>query len=253
MAPAVLALGCVNLVLTAQVDGTPFVVRNVRVFDGERVAERQNVVVRDGRIEAVGSADDVLVPPGTDTVSGDGRTLLPGLIDSHVHVSSFFQVEALQQALAFGVTTVVDMWTGPPPPGFAGVPALRRLKELEALDRADLASVRTAGTGATAPGGHPTQMDGGPAARAIPTLTSPGEADAFVAARLAEGSDFIKIIAGILQGPRLRPMRFHRLQRAAAGRRAVDAQRSGRDADQSGCPAGPADRKRRQEYVLDGG
>ena len=30
--------------------------------------------------------------------------------------------------------------------------------------------------------------------RAIPTLTAPGEADAFVAARLAEGSDFIKII-----------------------------------------------------------
>ena len=36
-------------------------------------------------------------------------------------------------------------------------------------------------------------MDGGGAA-SIPTLASPDEADAFVAARLAEGSDFIKII-----------------------------------------------------------
>jgi len=191
---AVLALASMNLVLTAQVDGTLFVVRDVRVFDGERVAERQSVVIRGGRIEAVGTADVVNVPPGADIVSGDGRTLLPGLIDSHVHVAAFQQGEALQQALAFGVTTVVDMWTGPPPPGFAGVPALRRLKELEALDRADFASVRTAGTGATAPGGHPTQMDGGSRANAIPTLTSPGEADAFVAARLEEGSDFIKII-----------------------------------------------------------
>ena len=191
---AVLALGSANLVLAAQVDGTLFVVRDVRVFDGERIAERQSVVVRDGRIDAVGAAEVLKVPPGADTISGDGRTLLPGLIDSHVHVSQFWQVEALQQALAFGVTTVVDMWTGPPPPGFAGVPALRRLKELEALDRADLASVRTAGTGATAPGGHPTQMDGGFAAKVIPTLATPGEADAFVAARVAEGSDFIKIM-----------------------------------------------------------
>jgi hypothetical protein len=51
----------------------------------------------------------------------------------------------------------------------------------------------SAGLGATVPGGHPTQMDGA-LARLMPTLTAPGDADAFVAARLAEGSDFIKII-----------------------------------------------------------
>jgi imidazolonepropionase-like amidohydrolase len=37
-------------------------------------------------------------------------------------------------------------------------------------------------------------MDPGASARTYATLTAPGEADAFVAARLAEGSDFIKII-----------------------------------------------------------
>src|SRR5262249_31200772 len=53
--------------------------------------------------------------------------------------------------------------------------------------RADL---RTAGIGATVPGGHPTQMGGA----AIPTITSPGQAQEFVDARIAEGSDYIKII-----------------------------------------------------------
>ena len=54
------------------------------------------------------------------------------------------------------------------------------------MDRADLLS---AGTLATAPGGHGTQF-GMP----IPTLTSAEEAEAFVNARVAEGSDYIKII-----------------------------------------------------------
>jgi imidazolonepropionase-like amidohydrolase len=68
---------------------------------------------------------------------------------------------------------------------------LTRVKELS--DRPDVAAAITAGNAATAPGGHPTQMDP-QAAKLSPTLTMPGEADAFVAARVAEGSDFIKII-----------------------------------------------------------
>ena len=67
---------------------------------------------------------------------------------------------------------------------------LKLIKKLEAEDRVDLADMRTAGSGATVPGGHPTQMGGGP----IPTLTVPDQAQAFVDARIAEGSDYIKII-----------------------------------------------------------
>ena len=47
-----------------------------------------------------------------------------------------------------------------------------QIKEIETANRPDVASVLTAGTGATAPGGHPTQMDGGALARLIPTLGS---------------------------------------------------------------------------------
>jgi imidazolonepropionase-like amidohydrolase len=186
-----LLCGLTTSSLPAQSADKPFVIRDVRVFDGETIVEHQTVVISGGKIAAVGGPTTA-VPPGVEEISGEGRTLLPGLIDAHVHISASMPVEALQQALAFGVTGVVDMWTSPPPPGLR--PALSRLKELEAEDRPDLAAVRSAGTGATVAGGHPTQMDGGCPACQVPTLAAPGDADSFVATRVSEGSDFIKII-----------------------------------------------------------
>src|SRR5262245_6406102 len=171
--------------IPAQSKDSAYVVRDVRVFDGETVAERRTVVINDGRIAAVGDST-VVVPPGAQEIAGEGRTLLPGLMDAHIHLPLFAPADALQQILAFGVTSTVVMW--------AGQPAMSRLKELEATDPSDMAAILTAGTGATAPGGHPTQMDGGAAARLIPTLAGAADADAFVAARVAEGSDFLKII-----------------------------------------------------------
>src|SRR5688500_18277997 len=181
----VLLCVCATPLLPAQSANSAFVIRNVRVFDGESVADRQTVVVSDGTIVAVGGSA-VAVPPGAQEVAGEGRTLLPGLMDAHVHLPVFGSAAALEQTLAFGVTTAVVM-SAPPP-------ITKQLKEFEAADRLDVAAVVNAGLGATAPGGHPTQMDGGVLTRSTPTLSSPGEADAFVAARLAEGADFIKII-----------------------------------------------------------
>ena len=166
--------------------GSSYVIRDVRVFDGESVAERQTVVVSDGKIAAVGGSG-VAMPQGAEEIAGEGRTLLPGLIDAHVHLPVFGADQALQQTLAFGVTTAIVMWTAP-----AQVTA--RVKQLEASDALDVSAVLIAGTGATAPGGHPAQMSPPGQPPSFPTLTTPGEADAFVAARVAEGSDFIKII-----------------------------------------------------------
>ena len=172
--------------LPAQSRDTPFVIRNVRVFDGETVAERQTVVISQGRIAAVGGST-IAVPAEAQEVAGEGRTLLPGLMDAHIHLPIFpikSTAEALQQSLAFGVTTSIVM-------GAAPSQFVARVKGLEDTDAPDIAAILSAGVYATAPGGHPTQM-GGPGL-SFPTLAAPGEADAFVAARVAEGSDFIKI------------------------------------------------------------
>lgn len=177
VATVVLALLLAPVCAQAQ---SAFVIRNVRVFDGERVAERRSVLVENGLISRIGGTE-LSVPPGTAVIDGVGRTLLPGLIDAHVHLSDNLESD-LQQALSLGVTTVFDMWNGST--------RLDRIKSVRAADPLDLADVRTAGLGATVPGGHPSQMGGPP----FPTIAVSAEATAFVDARLAEGSDFIKII-----------------------------------------------------------
>jgi imidazolonepropionase-like amidohydrolase len=183
--PAVLLFAASTSLLPAQSGDSAYVIRNVRVFDGESVAERQTVVISEGRIATVGDSS-VAVPAGAQEIAGDGRTLLPGLIDAHVHLPLFGAAGALQQNLAFGVTTAIVLGTNQQ--------GMSQVKQIAAADSFDVASILTAGPVATAPGGHPTQMEGGARPGSIPTLSAPGEAEAFVAARLAEGSDFIKII-----------------------------------------------------------
>ena len=173
------ALAAAQLPQPARAQAT-FVVRDVRLFDGERVSERRSVLVRDGIIAGVGGSE-LTTPPGTREVDGRGRTLLPGLIDAHVHVTDSAESD-LRQAAALGVTTVLDMWSG--------AARFERLEALRAADPSGMAAVRTAGTGATAPGGHPTQMGGPP----FPTIADSADAQAFVDARIAEGSGWIKII-----------------------------------------------------------
>lgn len=146
-----------------------------------------DLLVDGDRVSATGV--DLEVPEGTEVIDGSGRTLLPGLIDSHTHTWS---ADQLRQALVFGVTTELDMFTDH---RFAA-----RMRE-EQRDggvnaRADLFS---AGTCATCPGGHGTEYG-----IEIPTLTEPDEAAAFVEGRLAEGSDYIKIIRGSRTMPSLR-------------------------------------------------
>ena len=154
--------------------------RDVAVFDGTHLQQHRSVLVEGGKIVAI-RGPRLQAPPNARFIDGSGRTLLPGLIDAHVHVGDDID-GALHQAAAFGVTTVLDMFTTPE--------RLQRLRALEAQDPPQLADVRTAGIGATVPGGHPTEM-GGPA---MPTISRPEDAQGFVDARIAEGSQFIKLI-----------------------------------------------------------
>ena len=84
-----------------------FVIRNVRVFDGEKLLPAADASVENGFIRAIGK--DLKVATGTKEVDGAGDTLLPGLIDSHDHAWG----DVLKQALIFGVTTELDMFSDP--------------------------------------------------------------------------------------------------------------------------------------------
>jgi imidazolonepropionase-like amidohydrolase len=68
---------------------TTTVFQNVAVWDGtaSAVYPRQSVVVENGKVTAIADAIEGL-PPGAEVVDGTGCTLIPGLIDAHVHLMS---------------------------------------------------------------------------------------------------------------------------------------------------------------------
>ena len=103
---------------------------------------------------------------------------MPGLIDAHTHTWG----DALNEAIVFGVTTELDMFTN--------IKYMQQVKQLEAAGKnRNMADLRSAGTLATAPGGHGTEYG-----FSIPTLSKPTEAKDWVNARIKEGSDYIKIV-----------------------------------------------------------
>ena len=118
--------------------------RDARVFDGTRVIERTSVLVSDGRIAEIGAS--IAPPADAEVVDAAGKTLLPGLIDAHTHAFG----DALRDALVFGVTTELDMFTD----AHARARAARGAGGRQRAGRADLFS---AGTLVTAPGGHGTE------------------------------------------------------------------------------------------------
>lgn len=95
------------------------VITNAVVLDHWGVV-RADVGLRDGRIVALGRAGnpdiadgvhpDLVIGPGTDVISGEGKILTAGAIDVHVHLLSRSQVV---EALATGTTTIGGGGTGP--------------------------------------------------------------------------------------------------------------------------------------------
>jgi imidazolonepropionase-like amidohydrolase len=163
-----------------------YAIVNAKVFDGHAIRAPLPVACADGAIVAIGET-----PRDAEVIDGRGCTILPGLIDAHVHPSE----QGLRQALTFGVTTVLEM--GGAPRGKAD-----RAK-LAANDR--LADLRTAGVPLTAECGHPNQLlvgrdklfspDGRPRPEAqhLPGLAEGADLREIIARRIDEGSDFIKL------------------------------------------------------------
>ena len=127
------------------------VLRGARVITmrGDEVIDNGTVVVDRNRITAVGA--NVAIPPDAKVIDVAGKTIMPGIIDVHWHGSMGSDELTPQQSwvnyatLAFGVTTELEMqghWTA------------QDRKEVAEHD--DIADIRSAGMGITAPGGHPS-------------------------------------------------------------------------------------------------
>lgn len=120
-----------------------------RIIDGTGAPAIENgvLVVRDGRIEAVGAADEVEAPPDSARIDVSGRTIMPGLINAHGHVNdvrglasdpAFYTEEHVESQLGlyarYGVTTVFSLGGDGP----AGVAVRDRQRSDPGLNRARL-------------------------------------------------------------------------------------------------------------------
>jgi imidazolonepropionase-like amidohydrolase len=141
---------------------------NVRVFDGRELRGPTTVVIEGGIV-----GDD---SAGARIIDAGGATLLPGLIDAHVHLLTEGH---LQQLADFAVTTALDMGAWPP----SMVDSLR--------DRTGMADMRSAGIPATSAGSSHSHLPGWPAEEMV---DGPAGAAQFVTDRIAEGADYIKLI-----------------------------------------------------------
>ncbi|MDJ0396402.1 amidohydrolase family protein [Rhodococcus sp. G-MC3] len=140
---------------------------NVRVFDGHRLSEPRTVVL-DGQVIGTDAT-------GARSVDADGKVLLPGLIDAHIHLHG---VETLEHLTSWGVTTGLDMATWP----------ANLVDSLRSVD--GLTDIRSAGLPVIGPAGPHSHFGMPPEA----VVSDPNAADSFVAARIAEGVDYIKIV-----------------------------------------------------------
>jgi len=155
-------------------------ITNVRVFDGDHIINDATVIIKGEYVQTVGTE----IPAGATVIDGHDATLLPGLIDSHVHTD----MQGLHDALLFGVTTELEMnghWTNK--------------KRKEIAKRRDIADLRSPGMGLTPPGGHPTEymsLSNNLLIRLLyryPTVSTSNEAIKFVDKQIAGGADYIKI------------------------------------------------------------
>lgn len=148
---------------------TATIIDNVRVFDGTGLTEPRSVALDGGLIVETAA-------PGARTVDGGGGALLPGLIDTHVHVETLAELETYSR---WGVTTALDMAAPRPDKTFA----LRHTP--------GVADLFTAGYPAVAPGAIAITKMGYPAEIGV---TGPLDAERFVADRIRDGVDYFKIL-----------------------------------------------------------
>jgi imidazolonepropionase-like amidohydrolase len=103
--------------------------RGARVIDGRGGAPIDDavIVMRDGRIAAIGPSAATAVPPDAQVVDCTGKTVIPGLISNHSHIGIFVGLKAapenynrdailrqLKQLEAYGVTTVMALGLNAP-------------------------------------------------------------------------------------------------------------------------------------------
>jgi dihydroorotase-like cyclic amidohydrolase len=125
-----------------------FLISNTRVFDGESlIHDHGYVLVEDDCIKLVSATKPAALPKDCTELDGSGCTVLPGLVDAHVH--AYHDVDFLEKAIQYGVTTVIDMHNEPH--------WFTDLKEIS-TKRNDMSDIKSVCYGATIKNGWPAAI-----------------------------------------------------------------------------------------------
>jgi imidazolonepropionase-like amidohydrolase len=141
---ALLVVACLSVQTGAQTPAvTVFEGARVITGDGRAPIENATIVVNGGRIEQVGRAADVKAPAGATRVSLTGKTVMPTIVDTHVHLSQ--TREAVEQDLRrrayYGVSAAMSLGQDSP----------ELVSQMRAQPVTGAARFFTAGRGLTAP------------------------------------------------------------------------------------------------------
>lgn len=179
------------------------VIKNVHIIVGDgSELKNQSVYIKNNRIEKITS--ETLDLKNVQVIDGTDKTLMPGLIDSHVHIqginnrsdedSNRFLAETVpeifsERILPYGITTVKDLCA---PRRF--IYKLRDKINSGEITGPELLAV---GPNFTAPDGHPASTLGGdnPWIRKelADEVSSPEEVSVAIAKLKAAGVDFLKL------------------------------------------------------------
>jgi imidazolonepropionase-like amidohydrolase len=170
------------------------VLKNVTVIDGTGAAAKPNsaIVMTDGKIAYVGPVAGLKTPAGAKVQDLAGKFVMPGIIDSHVHVGMMHDVTQdekyetpenvaadLKTYAAYGVTAVQVLGTDKD--------FVLDMRNQQRKSRPTMARLFSAGQGAVMKGGY-----GGLLGVTQP-ISTPQEARKLVDEQAAKGVDFIKL------------------------------------------------------------
>ncbi len=157
--------------------------KNARLIDGiaDQVQSGVSILIDGERISQVASGD-ISAPPDTRVIDLGGKTVLPGLIDTHVH-TTFMDKESLPLFLAAGVTTARDVGG-----------KLEKVKQLkDDLNSGQLLGPRLFICGPLLDGSDSSFDPNGPFAELLDSIPSVEEVPAKISALLAAGVDGVKL------------------------------------------------------------
>lgn len=153
-------------------------IKNVGLFDGTEDKGIVDIAIRNDSILHI--SPHIKDISSKETIDGTGKYIIPGLINSHVHLWSKTDLKAALQA---GVFAVIDLHSSEGPD-----PEFRKLR-----DSSNYTDYYSSGYAATVPKGHPTQIF------PIETINDSVSPAQFVEHRINKGADLIKIISGTLK------------------------------------------------------